>query len=66
MERDARCTLVLRCSQEMFCCFVQGRRVQLRLISSRPRKIVIRDIMKIKHSADNDSQFVTGNIYLRT
>ena len=37
VEGDARCTLVLRCLQEMFCCFVQGRRVQLRLIMSRPQ-----------------------------
>lgn len=37
IEGDARCTLVLRCLQEMFRCFVQGRRVQLSLIMSRPR-----------------------------
>lgn len=30
-EGDARCTLVLRCLQEMFRCFVQGRRVQLKI-----------------------------------
>lgn len=30
----ARCTLVLRCLQEMFRCFVQGRRVQLSLMKS--------------------------------
>lgn len=36
VKGDARCTLVLRCLQEMFCCLVQGRRVQLRLMS-RPQ-----------------------------
>jgi len=40
LEGDARCTLVLRCLQEMFRCFVQGRRVQLRLIMSRPQKLL--------------------------
>ncbi len=35
-EGDAGCTLVLTCLQEMFRCLVQGRRVQLRLMS-RPQ-----------------------------
>lgn len=39
LGRDAGCTLVLRCLQEMFRCFVQGRRVQLRLMS-RPQKLI--------------------------
>lgn len=29
IDGDTRCTLVLRSSQEIFRCFVQGRRVEL-------------------------------------
>lgn len=60
---DARCTLVLRCLQEMLRCFVQ---VQLRLIMSRPRNSF--QGYYEDHNIVQTTIFIskTGNIYLRT
>lgn len=64
VEGDARCTLVLSCLRDVL---LLCARAQSSASIDKRVKIVIRDIMRVKHSADVDFQSVKmGDVYLRT